>query len=367
MSLALFRHLPVTTGQILVAPQWPYIKSGLARNLLKIMNYYKSARIGVRGGHPLLRYLIGLAVPKALPLDRYYSNVDSICMEFSISHGFTSSLSAGRIHQGNFYGPNIPEIILATNESFDPEYVTQNWEDVTSVKVLLHPKTDLNIQYLVGKDYSDEYGLCVIHVNVAMLAVQYRAFVYAQARKTDPVTRESINRFLGGYVIPNMMPSHLDWAIFNRLIHQHYDQPFGHPRIQHAVALADYARHVDDVNAKTLKNMRQTPARFDNLLNAVPLVTNDHLSNLLLMPDVMPTRQVSWALIATRLRALGFLIDIAGSHVASLNRPALNQCMRALEMYDSATLISEKLPVSLAFEAEKNIRTLLDANDRDFL
>lgn len=356
MSLELFTHRFQTRGAVATPPQWNYVRSVLQRSLNKAVNYYQQANLPVMGGHPLLHFLLNINVPVRSDLQRYVASVESYALINAGQLGFCTSWNAGKFHAGKFYGPGCTEIYIATDEYVDPQYVHDNWRDYASVEVLAHPKSDLNVQYCNGQDYSKELGLVILKVNVVALLVQFRAF-YLHQMTLDPSLRKSLNRFIGGVVIPNMMRSHLEIALLNRLAHVHFNGGQSPEDLfrKHVFAVTADAAQVDPVLPKILEITQRGVGSFNVLLQQLPAIQSVDMDDVLMLPEVAPTRQINWALLCARLKYIAFLASLAGTDNASVNRMTYNQLRRNLSLYNTYDMMEQRLPTDLFFEMQSYI------------
>lgn len=355
----LFRNAPDIAVGVMKPQEWPFIQRGFRKNIEKVMNFHKLYPRSVRGNHILVRLLQSLAVPKSMELERYYAAVDAKGLSMSMAMRMTSSINRGIFHKGVFYGDNNPEILVAVDDYFDFEEVDRNWENVSAVTTLLHPKSDMDIHIPNGDSYSAERGLAVILINVPMLAVQYRAFYRAQQQKEFG---KNIMQFIGGYVLPNMLPIQTDICFFNRLSNRFYEKNDGKNISfrNHSFTLSDYGSYIDIAINKILTNIDRCNKRFDVALKQIPSFYNEDIYETLMMPDIAPTMQVSWILFLSRLSAISFLFDVCEPNTRSRNQSTINQILRSFRLDNSYKVLNEMLPDELYFEAQKYIDNILD-------
>lgn len=361
--IELFREAPPIERGTLLPPTWPFIRRGLALNLQRVKAFhYRHHPTAVKSNHLLIRILQSIAVDKVNhDTNRYYQLIEPIALNVSMAHKLTSSIYKGRLFRGVFYGQTTPEVIIAIDEPFDPVWVHENWAQVSAVKPLLHPKTDLDLHIPDGQDYSQEDGLCVIAINIAMLAMQYRAFRLIQNRSTD--SPKSINQFIAGYVLPNMLDAHLDLAIANRVFAAHLSDTRYKNTVfrKHSFSLSNYTPHVDLAIERTLDNIRKSSKDFQTIQQSIPAVTANSALEALLMPDIMPAMQVNWAALVARLRALYALSSLAGDQLTAKNRHNLNQFLRSLRAGNAFEVLTDQLPPECTFEADFYVEWLLEA------
>jgi hypothetical protein len=355
--LELFRTLSKDSLGVLRPPAWPFVQQGLRRNVQRIQQYYYAFPRPVKSTHVLIRLLSTLAVPRSLPLERYYANVDAIALNAAMTLRMTSPISRGSLFRGVFYGSTNPEILIATDDRFDFDEVHANWRTAQAVTPLLHAKSDLNALLPIGIDTSKEDGLAVILINVPMLAVQYRAFLLDQEAVEFPKT---VMQFIGGYVLPNMLPRQLDLCLFNRaVLAMSGKASLSAPLVRHAFALSNYDHAVDVCLVQALDNVQKSSLSFRAILSALPSVYAPSQYEVLQLPDLAPTRQIDWALVLSRLKAVDFLFTAAGSQLLAKNQASINQMMRAVKANDTYASLRENLPAELFFDAQDTVQRIL--------
>lgn len=348
--------------------QWNYIEQGLKRNIEKVQQYYRTWNPILPSNHFLVRLLQTLSVPYSLSLDRYVANVDRVALGHAMQLGMTSVMSKGRVFRGAFYGAATPEILLAVDDSFNYEEADRNWKNVCAVKPLLHAKTDTDLLLPNGLYTSDESGLTIVQINITLLAVQYRAFLRSQAG-VAPGTAKTDASFIGAYVLPNMLPAHMEQVLFNRLYALH-TSPMRTPpkrRRSHPFSMPRYDAYLDNALAKSLEYIDTGKLEFETMLKSMPSVSYASQYEAQEMPDILPTRQVDWALTAARLKAVDLLVRLGGEFPTVPNQRHFNQIERALVRNDAWKLMQENLPGDALRDLTLYVEHLQERNGRDFV
>lgn len=341
MSFLFFNQYPVIETGVLPLAQWELVKTGYGRNVEKVIEYHKNAKVAVRGGHILLRLLTSINVPKSLDVERYYANVDEMALHTAGVLGMSSYMKTGKMFNGIFYSKDQDELLLAVDEPFNPYEVDRNWRDTCAVYPILHPKSDLGIQLPNGRAYSAEAGLSIIVVHPAKLAVQYRAYVNHQ--QTLPAEdRRGMAAFVGAYVLPNMIKKSVELNFFNRLVNRFNaadsidNEPFSRP----IIALSDYTYYIDTVIDHILLNLTRVPPSFVAIMQNIPAYFSRDMLESLLLPDTPPTRQCDWILNLSRLKACNFLMNVVPQS-ESRNRQFIQQWRRSINLYDTDGVLME--------------------------
>lgn len=339
---------------VVVGSDWEYVRAGLKRNLVSVLNYYRKNPTSVKSDNFVVRLLQSLPISRTLPLYSYYEATRGQALNLSMALGMTSSISTGRVWQGVFYGPCSHEVLIATDEDFDYEYAHTHWMNLAPIRVLRHPRTDLSLRLLDGSRPVGEVGLAVLTVNIPMLAVQYRAFKEwtAQNALIEGSTEYTIQQFVRMFVIPNMLFSHLDYAIFNRAAALLESKPLSTYIKAHSFPTVDYSAKTDEYLQKVLLRISHVQLGFTGILRNTPAITRKDQDEVMEVPRVAPTRQVHWALTVARSPALRFLLK-AGQ--LTTNQQELNSLRRTILSYRSNDIIKSVLPSYLAYKVQTEL------------
>lgn len=335
---------------VVFPPKWSYVKTGLQINLEKVQTYSKLYPFAVPSQHFLNRLITSISVPMSVPLERYYDLVDGMAKNLSMSMQMTSPYYRGKVHNGVFYGKGSSEVLLLNEDYFDSTWVHENWRQACPIKVLQHPKSDLGMFVPFGRPYSQETGLSVISINITMLAVMYRAFIL---QRKSLINGQSPYMFLGGFVLPNMLDSHVDIALFNRYCRVAFDidDQNNIPSVRHSFTMPDYSALTDFTIAQAVEHAKRQHRNFNTTLKSLPAISQLNMSEVLQMPDTYRTMQDDWALQACRLKAIRFLIHVCGSTAAATDRGQLIKLLRSSSHYNIKDMMEQMLPAELAQEA----------------
>lgn len=355
----LFNLTSVTSQGITKFADWLYVKDGLRRNIGAVIRFARRNPMAVESSHFLVRLLQSITVPQSQNLERYYDNVDAISLNMSMALKMTSSIFQGQLWHGVFYGRGNREVLIANSESFDIFEAHRNWENLCPVKVLQHSKSDLGLNIPDGTNTGSESGLAVISINIPMLAIQYRAFRFNEMNVAGDDSQRSVMQFVRMYVLPNMLFSHLDHAIFNRLANLQKGAPLGESKKQHSFYLTDYSVRLQQVHALMLAHLNKTSNNFTTILRTIPAVTKNNMEELLLLPDLAPTRQVTWGLVLARLPSTAFLFSVAHSWAETRNRTEINMVKRDILAYRTNNLMRATLPLEMYYAVEDDFNAIL--------
>lgn len=341
---------------------WRYVRDGLRQNLETVIRYYHRYPMSVKADHFLIRLLQSITVSKMLPIDRYYDNIDGL---FSLNLGMalrmTSPLSQGHLFNGDFYGPGTKEILIATTEVFDPIWAEKHWQELTPIRVLRHPRSDLGLTLLNGKKGGIEDGIAVIAINIPMLAIQYRSFWLREKRLAEEYgeSPRGIGMFVHMYALPNMLPSHLDYVVFNRINNLLTGAPMGVATGKPPFYLTDFSSKINATQKTMLEQLTKQSKNFIATLFNLGAVTRLNMKEVMEVPDLAPTRQILWALALSRLPMMDFLTRFGTEAGFAKNGQEINRMRQAIRRYDNDKILSHALPVEDYFEVHGQLQDIL--------
>ena len=349
--IPLFSHdHPVSRHPVMFPTKWSFIRAGLTINLERVQTYARVFPTVVPSQHFLIKLLFSLDVRMDQALESYYDQVDKRARKLSMAMNMTSPYYKGKVFEGVFYGQGSTEVLLLNEDYFDFMAVNDHWQSAAPIQVLQHPKSDFSMVIPFGKPYSEEQGLTVVSINIAMLAVMYRAFILQRKEKVNGF---SPYHFLGGYALPNMLNSHLDLALFNRYYRLAFgiDDDTNRPKMRHPFTMLDYTTQTDLAITQALTYVQSQHRNFTSTLQNLPALVKLDMSEVLRMPDVYPTAQVDWALHAARLKQVHFLLQVCEETAAVTDRTELGRILKAFAHNSVEVMIEQMLPPLLAEQA----------------
>lgn len=318
----MFQHLlpnPEVSYPKYSPPGWSNVKYQHQINLARVKNYYGNRPTAVLAQHMLIRLIHAVAVPKSLPLDRFYDNVANLSSDISSVFFLTSSYSYGRFHNGVFY--NCPEIIFADFSPFDYEEVNLNWRTAQPIKVVYHPYSDLRMNLPEPANYPERAETAFISINVAMLMVQYRAFrneelAYQKISGTD---MRSIYQFVRMHVLPNMLDSHFDIALMNVIGNIAKGIEPDNTKSMHSFPLLDVTTATKNVLGSFYSYFNKVAKSNAVFFESMPLVAHGSIADALYLPDDTILGNNRWAMALAWLPYVELYLSVSPSAVSRLS------------------------------------------------
>lgn len=342
------------------APFFSYIREGVTNELGKVVAYYRERSLASRNDHILVQLLRHLNISMQRDLYSYVGAAEDRMASVARTFRITSALNVGKVFvPGDFYGAGA-EILIADDTEFDIENAMLNWRELEPVKVHRHPFTDMSCALADGHyKGSKETGLSIISIHFAKLAIQYRGWYMEERKGLDGIT-EPIGQFVWRYPIVNLVRSHMDIVLFNRLSYHHRGFQLAPYRRVHPFNIIDYSVRLDGVMDKLIDGVLDRQRTFEEYLLNLPSFRFENILPTFELPDVVPTRQVEWALVLARMPLIIFLLSVGGDRQHPANRHYINRIRETLwEIRNDRGLVNV-IPTDLYNEFEMQKQTFIN-------
>lgn len=304
----LFNTPPSSQRGVAMVASYANLQRRLRSNVYTVINHCRESFYAVRSNHLLVTLLQTLGVPPTLPVFEYHDRVVTRAPEAAKALGIGSALwRTDTVANGHFYGRGTEEVLIAVEERFSLFNVESTWRDLVPVKVLRHERTSLSINQLDGRESDAEYGLAVIQIDVVKLAHQYRCWYQEQLRAEVDFLQTPM-QFVSQYPLPAMLMSHLDLAMFNRCYALSQGRPTEGFSSSWPFYLNDYSNQVDAYLRERLDTLKRSALDYSTLMSQLELVFAPTLREMVVLPRVAQTRQITWALALARLPVIKLLV-----------------------------------------------------------
>lgn len=345
---------------VIKPPEFEYIQRTYQHQLSNIVDYYHNRVYAVKSQHLLVRLLTINEIPINYDIERYmevaYTRSPFVAKNFRL----TSDINYGDVKPSVFYGDDNNEIILYDETYFDLYEASKDWKNIQAVKVIEHPFSDMGLALPTGIKTSTDTGLVVMSINIPLLMLQYRQFSLEQQIRVN--TEEGYlgaTHFVHMYVLPNILYSHIELCVVNRLINLFYSAPMGDSLKRHPFHVIDYRDKVDKSLLGIVKRLKKTRMLYFSVLKNIPSFYHEDSQQSLQVIDIAPTKQVWWALLISRLRIIQFIIDIGGESGIRMNMTLINKLHIDLKRLLEENVIKSLLPDELYDDTLYTINALM--------
>lgn len=357
----LFDSIPTTGRGAIKFPEFLYVKGEIRRQQAEIVGHYHDNVKSVDSSHFLVKMLDTLNVSLSREAQNYVDVVSDQVPRIASAFQFSSPTSQGKVHNpGYLYGKHCNEIYVLTEEYFDLSLAHEHWRELTPIRVLRHDYSDLAMPILTKPYPNSKDSIAVIAINLPMLAFQYKRWFEEERslrqegeNSTDVVMADSARTkgmFVAMYPIPNMVYSHYDIAVFNRLKAILFEEEVEDVKNPHPFHVTDISRKLDRILDKQSQVLKQRRLPFQDILLSVAMVNSATLHETMALPEMPITRQVKWPLIMARLPIMKFLVRLNDESRNKQNQNYINRIRISLKQIRNDRILASSLPRELLDE-----------------
>lgn len=300
--------------------KFKHVKDTLHRSLGDVIAYYQRSNFRVSQEHVIYDMIKLLRVSTKRELNDYVrvarEKTPLIAKRLKLIHPTNESPVSVT---GTFYNMYISEYLIATDNEFNIQLAWRNWKSISAVKVHSHPFNDMSMALCDGNYPTNGItdGYAVLTVNVALLALQYRAYCEELYGNNIPIGPSQIRIFIHRYVITNMLKRHVEIALINRTLSGAVQEPLMPFSKLHPIYVPDYDRRTDEVVTLRSEIINSTPMRLDILYRMFDCIWFENWLEVVKLPDMPPTRPVKWVIVLSYMRYLEFylkgLVQVRGN------------------------------------------------------
>lgn len=356
--LSLFNEDFFHRARIYNIPNEAMLKKRYLEDYSKLHSYLLSRKFTLPNDHILVKLIKSVNVSFKRDLYDYVETVYDVTPDLEAMLKLTSPLNFYLPnYKSNFYNNKCTEVLISVREDFDINKAMKYWKNLEPLRVISHPFTDLSYTPLVGKYVSSNAsGMVYIFIDIPKLMFQYRMWIRDQlvnGKKPDDITK-----FLIDYPLFNLMKSHTDVALFNRIHNVLRNVPSDPYNSKISLATIDNTKYADATATVFVSQIIKSPVRFDEIIQNMPTVFNKDYLNVIRLPDIAKTRQVKTVLVGARLKLFEFLLEVNTRQNSSINRSWLNIINNELRYLTTENILKYGLQ-SETDEQVRNIRRLL--------
>jgi hypothetical protein len=342
-----------------------YVKGNLAKELNRLVGYYRNNVHAVHSNHWLTKIMFNLPISLHENLDMYFYKISDMTEDLSRVLKITSPISNGKVYKGLIYGKGTKEIIVSVIEDIST-YRHLPWEELKPIRILSHPRSSIFMNPLKSQDFEQETGVASILIDIPMLMIQYRKWYAAIDVNNNTGSHRSIMQFIAAGPLPNMLYSHMDVAIFNRLASWNAGQAPNPSIPRFPVAIINYTEQLDKVLLMLNDLLPKHKKDFENVLRNIPAISSENYLHVIKIPNMAMNRYIKWAFVISRIPTIRFLVKQAKESDISRNQNIRNEMFRQFrelkndraivqmvdrELYESTmTIINEEIIPNMNYD-----------------
>lgn len=310
--LDIFKKKPRSFSGKLQSPEIPYLRRNLAIERNTVVEYYRGHYKRIAADNLLIKVIHCFALQSHLDDLEYADWVNNQFSSYARNLGFVTPYNKGRFHiKGILLGPEtceaIQHIVDADENYFD---VDQKWTTLTPIQYLYHTRTDLTFPLM--NNTTKGKGLGLLRLDVGMLMVKYRHWHREAKRQFGQPP--SVAYFVGTYVIPDVIESYMDIALFNRLDVQYSHLPLRKYPAPHPFYVTNYTDRLDSLNKTVIEYCSNNELDFEQMLWNTPLIFKDNALSLVQPQEGITSRNNEWVYLLQILPYLSYLAKYRDKH-----------------------------------------------------
>lgn len=285
--IPVFRKTHFNKRKSIPVVKFDYIRDRVRSNLKKALQHYEFIRKPVKNDHPLVVLINSLRVSHSIEILRYLNMVEELSSSVGRGLKMASEFYPGEIlPKSRYYGDNVSEFTFLFDSGFKG---AKNWKSIRAVDVVAHPRTDMSLNALTANNNKDTSGHCIIRIDIKRLMYQYRAWHATQLNVPDG-EKLTTAHFVGMYVLPRMLLSHVDVAWINNIRHELLDLPRDVVKPIRGLALPNHQTHVDETIRTITNGIIRADYTFEDMMLDIRLFTRKDLVEWTRLPPMAPTR-----------------------------------------------------------------------------
>lgn len=356
--LSLFNEDFFHRARIYNIPNETVLKRRYTEDYSKLHSYLLARKFILPNDHILVKLIKSVNVSFKRDLYDYVETLRDVAPDLESMLKITSPHNFFLpTYKSNFYNSKCAEVLISISEDFDIAEATKHWKNLEPLRVISHPYTDLSYTPLVGKYVSSNAsGMAYIFIDIPKLMFQYRMWIREQLKAKQVIG--DIGKFLIDYPLFNLMKSHTDVAMFNRVHNVLRGKESDRYNSKIGMATLDNTKYAQAAAEVFVAQIIRSPIRFDEIIQNMPTVFNADYLNVIKLPDIAHTRQVKTVLLGARLKLFEFLLEVNAVQKSSINRSWLNVINNELRYLSNENILRYGL-LSETDEQVRNIRRLL--------
>lgn len=332
---------------VTLPPYWHNTRQKIHEDLGKMMDHVQSRSYSVSNSHLLVRMLRDLNVSPDLDVVTFRHKVTERAPGIAHAHGVATNLQPARWpKESHFYGELDEEFFVLTEDEITFSKAEENWAMLRPVEVIRHPRTDLSMSMLTGETRSRRSGRCLLRIDLVKLALQYYHWYHAEAQK-DHGFNLTTRHFVYAYPLVNLLISHLDVALFNRLACHYEGKVPDETEHDAPIHVRSHDKAVDRYLLERVKTLSQRDEAFETRLEQIGLIFHSDLRRLIHLPDMILNRRNSWIILFARVPVFELLLKLDWENGSTRNLKHYRTIERRLRAYRGDQGLESMLPLSV--------------------
>lgn len=285
-----------------------------------------------------------------------YRRVAALTNEVSSTFGFTTVSNAGRLHIGD--SGNTTIYLVGESPLRAGVSRTTHYKDIVAIRYLSHDSTNLTIGSPAEAERLIGLGMDVIELDLGLLMLQFTLWTKAQLESGETDLRTP-QLFIGMHVLPKLKYSQYALAMMNRITAIAEGLPVSDTSYRLSKAFANRSQVGQNVLDSISKIILGRDVTFEYLLGFFPVPMMTSLGQAMTIPEYLPTRQVTWALVLSRYNLLRYLFALGRVDPIRAKRYPVNDIRRIITRMINDGGLRQTLGISARMDMEAKLEDLI--------
>lgn len=321
LMLSLFTEGYQPRSSVSKSPKDNYLRTNAQLSVQRVIDYWTANIHDVHSNHPLVQAIKHLGAWDQNPVE-LYEIADGRAPYVAKNFKFTTDFNRGSFKALSIYS-TANSMIYASSDYIRPYVAVDSWKSLRPLDCLWLDSDIMDMSIPSNEKKSDQL-LSAVKVDLPMLSLMYKGFKHYLARTSD-AARYGAEEFVATYVLPSLIKTQADITAVSGLISIYEGTYEKNSRVDLNYFVPSYGNEFADVAKYTLNRITDTRMPYLQILQNIPVIYEENAQRALILPNYAPTTQVDWAMFATRLRVINFLLDVGGKAGQKANQGFINQ------------------------------------------
>lgn len=322
------RKQPLHQG-IVIQQEFKYSKDYYRSVFSKIYSYREENTWWVNNNNIINRLLSKSIDPSQIDDITYYAYIASYGMDFTRELEMSSKYVQGRWFFNNTYKGSI-EAYYCTNELLNLQSLALDWKKLCPLEVIYCNNDTLDISV---PDLNHKKSIVTIYkLDIFKLFFQYKYWKNSLVDKDGG----TINNYIGKILLPRIIPSYLDYSIWNIFCNKVEDNFKTEMESNLPFSISDYSKKIDSSLDFYISRFKNTKTSIERLLSNIPAIEQDNMGKLLKLPEHYYTKQVLWLPITCRIDSIYSILKLLGSEGKIANTEYTSGIKRYIRMLNNS-------------------------------
>lgn len=285
-----------------------------------------------------------------------YRRVDFLSNEIAMTFGFTTMANPGRLHIGD--SGNTTIYLIGKSPLRKGVSRTTPYADMVPIRYLSHDSTNVSMGSPAEKEELIGLGMDAIEIDLGLLMLQFTLWTKEQVESGETDLRNP-QMFVGMHVLPKLKFSQYAIAFMNRIAATAEGLPTNDTFYRLSKGFADRTRDCQNIISQLAEVYLKRDVTFEYLLGSLPVPMMGTLGVAGTIPEYIPTRQITWALVLSRYNLVRYLFALGRVDPVRAKRYPVNDIRRVINRLINDGGLRQTLGISQRKDIEAKLDDLI--------